>query len=91
MSQIMVWDPLVRESQLPESVKKINSLTEISSVDCIVIGTAHDDVVNLDWKWLFEISNSSFLYDSRRCLVPEKMEEIGWNFHAIGRPLGVVQ
>ena len=91
VSQIMVWDPLVGESQLPESVKKINSLTEISSVDCIVIGTAHDDVVNLDWKWLFEISNSSFLYDSRRCLVPEKMEEIGWNFHAIGRPLGAVQ
>ena len=91
VSQIMVWDPLVGESQLPESVSKINSLTEISSVDCIVIGTAHDEIVNLDWKWLFEISNSSFLYDSRRCLVPEKMEEIGWNFHAIGRPLGAVQ
>ena len=90
VSQIMVWDPLVGESQLPESVSKINSLTEASSVDCIVIGTAHDDIVNLDWKWLFEISNSSFLYDSRRCLMPEKMEEIGWSFHAIGRPLGVV-
>ena len=90
VSQIMVWDPLVGESQLPESVSKINSLTEASSVDCIVIGTAHDDIVNLDWKWLFEISNSSFLYDSRRCLMPEKMEEIGWSFHAIGRPLGAV-
>ena len=91
VSQVLVWDPLVDASQLPESVTKIHSLSESSSADCIVIGTAHDEIVNLDWKWLFEISNTSFLYDSRRCLDPNKIEEIGWHFHAIGRPLRVVK
>ena len=84
-------NPLVSSLHLPDSSIKIESLPESSEVDCIVIGTAHDEIVNLDWKWLFEISNTSFLYDSRRCLVPEEMEEMGWNFHAIGRPIGIVK
>jgi len=91
VNQVLVWDPLVNSLELPDSSIKIDSLTESSKVDCVVIGTAHDEIVNLDWKWFFEISNTSFLYDSRRCLVPEEMEEIGWNFHAIGRPIRVVK
>lgn len=91
VNQVLVWDPLVGSLHLPDSSIKIESLSESSEVDCIVIGTAHDEIVNIDWKWLFEISNTSFLYDSRRCLVPEEMEEMGWNFHAIGRPIGIVK
>ena len=86
VSQVMVWDPMVQDIKMPESATKIESLSDAHSIDCIVIGTAHDEIVNLDWSRLLEISNTSFLYDSRRCLVPEEMEEIGWNFHAIGRP-----
>ncbi len=91
VNQVLVWDPLLDSLQLPDSSIKIDSLSEASHVDCIVIGTAHDEIVNLDWKWFFQISDTSFLYDSRRCLVPGEMEEIGWNFHAIGRPIRVVK
>ncbi len=91
VNQVLVWDPLLDSLQLPDSSIKIDSLDEASHVDCIVIGTAHDEIVNLDWKWFFQISDTSFLYDSRRCLVPEEMEEMGWNFHAIGRPIRVVK
>ncbi len=87
VKQVLVWDPLVDSTYFPESATNIDSLSEASMVDCIVIGTAHDVIVNLDWESLFEITNNAFLYDSRRCLVPEKMEEMGWQFHAIGRPL----
>ena len=86
VEEVLIWDPLIEGDSIPHSSILLDSIDEVKMVDCIVIGTAHDQVVKLDWNSLKEKVTKPRIYDSRRCLDPERMEEDGWTFHAIGRP-----
>ena len=87
VEDLFVWDPLIGRDQLPDSVIQIDDPYGQENVDCIVIGTAHKEVVSLDWSRMLTIMRNPRIYDSRRCLDPKTMSSIGWNFHAIGFPL----
>ena len=84
---ISVWDPLVSSAGIKEDVARVDELEKLEEYECIVLGTAHDEILNLNWGELMTITNANFFYDSRRCLDPEIMGTIGWKFHAIGMPL----
>ena len=86
-SEVFIWDEWVENNHVTELATIISDPYSLTEIDCIVIGTAHDEIVNLDWEKMKKIMNLPRIYDSRRCLNPENMEKIGWTFHAIGRPI----
>lgn len=87
VGEISVWDPLVSSAGIKEDVVRVDQLEKLQEYECIVLGTAHDEILNLNWGELMTITNANFFYDSRRCLDAEIMGAIGWKFHAIGMPL----
>ena len=87
VSEIFLWDPLMNASETPENVVLVRNKAEIQPVDCVVVGTAHDEFLDLDWLQLRKVTEAKYLYDSRRCLDPENMTQLGWVYHAIGMPL----
>ena len=58
----------------------------LESVDCIVLATAHDKILEIDWNELKKTLKIPRIFDGRRCLEPSKFTENGWYFHAIGKP-----
>ena len=86
VEDLFVWEPLIGRDILPDSVIPIDDPYGQENMDCIVIGTAHKEVVSLDWSRMLTIMRNPRIYDSRRCLDPKTMSSIGWNYHAIGIP-----
>ena len=80
------WDPYVDESIFPDHIIPISSIEDAKNLDMIVIATAHQEFIELDWKSLLNSMRNPILYDSRRCIELDYLEEIGWNSFAIGKP-----
>ncbi len=85
--EIFVWDSWVGPNQIHELATPISDPFALENIDCIVICTAHDDILSLDWGRIKIIMSEPRIYDSRRCLNKAEMLEIGWSLHAIGMPL----
>jgi UDP-N-acetyl-D-galactosamine dehydrogenase len=86
-NNIYVWDPLLKNEEFPENSIVIDSPYELENLDCIVVATAHDEIISLDWDKLIKIMNNPKIYDGRRCLDKNEMIEKGWQFNAIGLPI----
>lgn len=89
-AKIFVWEPYMDELTSMENSELITDPYELNNIDCIVIGTAHNCVLTLDWKLLKKIMNTPILYDGRRCLKSTAMSNYGWKYYAIGRPNEVI-
>lgn len=80
------WDPYVDNSIFPDHITPITSIEDAKNLDMIVIATAHPEFIELDWESLLYSMRNPILYDSRRCIDIDYLEEIGWNSFAIGKP-----
>ena len=85
-SDIFVWDPLIDSRRLHHPAQNAPDPYSLEDIDCIVIGTAHDEVIDADWDRLGENMSSPRIYDGRRCIDPVQMTSSGWSYHAVGRP-----
>ena len=85
-AKVIIWDPFFSESDLSEIPGSIRNLSELNIVDAVVIGTAHSEILNLDWDGLLKNCTNSILFDGRRFLDSAKLEDEGWKYFAIGRP-----
>jgi UDP-N-acetyl-D-glucosamine/UDP-N-acetyl-D-galactosamine dehydrogenase len=81
---ILLWDPLVPNSEMHENVKIIKDPYEEDKIDLIVVCTDHKEILELDYKRLINNSNSKIIYDGRRCLDKMTIEKIGWQYTGIG-------
>ena len=52
----------------------------------MVLVTGHSVCINLDWGTLLENMRRPLIYDGRRVLDLEKLEELGWDVYAVGKP-----
>ena len=86
--EILVWDPFIDTANLPNSVNQISDPYGQEGVECVVIATAHDEVIDLDWSNLKKTLKVPRIFDGRRCVEPAFFQNSGWTFHAVGRPLG---
>jgi nucleotide sugar dehydrogenase len=85
---VSAYDPHLESTDFPPEVCVVESLEEHGSkYDMVVLITAHQACVNLDWKALLELMRHPLLYDGRRVLDLEQLKSIGWQTHAVGRPL----
>ena len=85
---VFVWDPHVENSEFPDWTTPISSLEEFEEADIIVIATAHDECINLNWPQLKEKILEKTIFDGRRALNPGKMISEGWRYLAVGYPNG---
>ena len=80
----IIWDPLVQSDEVPDRFERIDSLNASPSVDCVVISTAHRQVLEIDWGGLKDIVGCSSIYDGRRAINKDVMSKLGWNYSGVG-------
>ena len=80
----IIWDPLVQSDEVPDRFERIDSLNASPSVDCVVISTAHRQVLEIDWGGLKDITGCSSIYDGRRAMNKDVMSKLGWNYSGVG-------
>jgi len=51
-----------------------------------VLVTAHKACQEIDWAGLASRMRNSILYDGRRVLDLNSLQNAGWQVHAVGRP-----
>ena len=61
-------------------------IAEIKNCDAIILATAHDEFISLDWNEIGRRMRNKIVYDGRRCLNLNELEKFGWHTYAIGRP-----
>jgi len=83
---IELWDPLVPKEDVKEEIKILNNPFDASKFSSVILCTNHDEINQLDYSKLIELSENKILYDGRRALNGKEMEKIGWNYNAIGKP-----
>ena len=80
----IIWDPIVQSDGVPDRFERIDSLKTSPSVDCVVISTAHRQVLEIDWESLKDITGCSSIYDGRRVVNKDVMSKLGWNYSGVG-------
>jgi len=85
---VFVWDPHVEADLLPGWVTPLSHPSGISDIDIMVVSTAHDECIGLDWGAISEICPSRTVFDGRRCLDPEEMKQKNCRYYGIGYPIG---
>ena len=84
--QVFVWDPHVGESSLPIWVSPVEEPGSVSEIDLVVVSTAHDECLKIDWDLFSEVCPSKKVFDGRRCLSPQDLSSKGWKYFGIGFP-----
>lgn len=84
--EILCLDPHVREDDLPEDIELIEGIYEAQGVDIAVLVTAHDEISSINWDELKGCMNKPVIYDGRRSLDLDSLDETGWSTYAIGKP-----
>ena len=52
-----------------------------------VLVTAHKACQEIDWTGLASRMRNPILYDGRRVLDLDSLENLGWQVHAVGKPV----
>ena len=71
------------DADFPEWCESIDNPSGIKC-DMVVLATAHDDCISLDWVRILGNCRSGIVFDGRRALNRTDMERIGWEYHGIG-------
>ena len=84
--QVGVWDPHIQTEGFPSNVEVISSIEDAEGYDIVVLVTAHKSCIGIDWKCLMNKMRTPIVYDGRRVLDLDKLEKMGWQVHAVGKP-----
>ncbi|MGB0611908.1 MAG: nucleotide sugar dehydrogenase, partial [Poseidonia sp.] len=85
---VSVYDPHIDSETFPSSVNVIEHLAEAKGHDLVVLVTAHQACVDLDWDALAQTMTVPRIYDGRRVLDLDALGQQGWDCYAVGRPHG---
>ncbi len=85
--EVGAWDPHIESTDYPEGVIVIEDINDAKDYDIAVLVTAHKACVDLDWQSLLGNMRTPLLYDGRRVLNLSELEKMGWEVHAVGKPI----
>ena len=85
--EVGAWDPHIMSTDYPEGVTVIEDINDAQDYDMAVLVTAHKACIDLDWQSLLENMRTPILYDGRRVLNLSELETVGWQTHAVGKPI----
>jgi len=80
------WDPHIDSSLYPEGVVPVNEISDAEGYDLVILVTAHEACLEIDWRALLDKMRTSIVYDGRRVLDLENLQSMGWKTYAVGRP-----
>ena len=83
--EVFVWDPYISEDDLPQNTKLVESVFN-EKCDIIILCTAHPEIIDIDWEKLRNSSGLGIIFDGRRVLEKETLENYGWIYTAVGKP-----
>jgi len=84
---ITVWDPYLSASDFPEEVDVLDDINSASGFDLIVLATAHNECIQIDWQRLLASQKTPNFYDGRRVINLQDMRNMGWRANAVGSPI----
>ena len=86
--EVFVWDPIVHEDEkLPDGAKRFTDSKEAAKgASCVVLATAHQECLDIDWKELLTVVSKNVIFDGPRRLSKKKMQSIGWEYRGVGLP-----
>tara|TARA_B110000881_G_C18566231_1_gene512795 strand:- start:297 stop:1670 length:1374 start_codon:yes stop_codon:yes gene_type:complete len=84
---VAAWDPHLEEDDFPEGVEVITDIDSAKGFDVAVLATAHKACLELDFEKLVSRMRNPIFYDGRRVMNLDSLREMGWQVHAVGRPL----
>ena len=83
---ISAFDPHLRPEDFPAGIEVVEDINSAQGYDLAVLVTAHQACLEIDYIGLAKRMNNPILYDGRRVLDLAKLENEGWQIHAVGRP-----
>ena len=81
------WDPHLGDGSYPEGVEVISNIADAHGFDMAVLVTAHKACLSLDWAQLAQQMRTPLVYDGRRVLNLDELNNSGWKAYAVGRPV----
>ena len=81
------WDPHLDNDMFPEGVVAVSDIESAQGYDMVVLVTAHEACLTLDWANLLSSMRTPLVYDGRRVLDLEALQGLGWSTFAVGKPL----
>ena len=84
---VAAYDPHLNAGDFPEGVEVVSDIDSAEGYDLAVLVTAHKACREIDWAGLASRMRNPILYDGRRVLDLNSLENAGWQVHAVGRPL----
>ncbi|MAE78479.1 MAG: nucleotide sugar dehydrogenase [Euryarchaeota archaeon] len=81
------WDPHLGDGSYPEGVEVISNIADAHGYDMAVLVTAHKACLSLDWAQLAQQMRTPLIYDGRRVLNLDELNNSGWKAYAVGRPV----
>jgi nucleotide sugar dehydrogenase len=84
---VAAWDPHLEEDDFPEGVEVITDIDSAKGFDVAVLATAHKACLELGFEKLASRMRNPIFYDGRRVMDLDSLREMGWQVHAVGRPL----
>ena len=81
------WDPHLGDGSYPEGVEVISNIADAHGYDMAVLVTAHKACLSLDWAQLARQMRTPLIYDGRRVLNLDELNNSGWKAYAVGRPV----
>ncbi len=85
--QVGVWDPHLEDEMYPDFVHPVSNINDAEGYDVAILVTAHKACTEIDWTSLKGKMRNPIIYDGRRVLDIDALEEQGWDVYAVGRPL----
>ena len=84
--EVLIWDPLVDSDDLPKEAIIVDNPYDCGELGAVVLATAHEEVINLEWGRLGKIIDDPIIYDGRRVMDRGHLESEGWKYFGIGLP-----
>ena len=86
---VAAYDPHLDAGDFPEGVEVVTDIDSAEGYDLAVLVTAHKACLEIDWASLASRMRNPILYDGRRVLDLNSLENSGWQVHAVGRPINI--
>ena len=83
---VAAYDPHLSTEDFPDGVEVVSDIDSAGGYDLAVLVTAHKACQEIDWAGLASRMRNSILYDGRRVLDLNSLQNAGWQVHAVGRP-----
>ncbi len=83
---VAAYDPHLEAADFPEGIEIVTNINAAKEYDLAVLVTAHEACQNIDWAGLASRMRNPILYDGRRVLDLNSLQNAGWQVYAVGRP-----